>query len=131
MTAWIQIFERPLFCAHNKLAQLAFSLALGSVYLFTYILAVEGRTRYKYTVYYTICLLQNVACGTIWYIFVEDNLRYSEYHLPLLLLTVVPYLVGLIIMVVYYSFFHPKVRKGIKDITVSFKAGEQLTEVRQ
>ncbi|KAL0811647.1 hypothetical protein ABMA28_009099 [Loxostege sticticalis] len=131
MTAWIQIFEHPVFCSQNKFAELAFSLALGAVYLFTYILAVEGRTRYRYATYYTVCFCQNVACGLLWYFFVEDQVRESPYFLLLLLLTVIPYVAGLVIMVVYYMFFHPKLRRGVRDvnITVSYKS-EQADDVK-
>lgn len=128
MTTWIQIFEHPVFCSQNKIAELAFSLALGAVYLFTYILAVEGRTRYRYTIYYSVCLCQNIACGVLWYFFVTDEVRQSAYYLPLLLLTVVPYVLGLGIMVIYYSFFHPKLRRGVRDMNVTFKI--EQAEVR-
>ncbi|XP_063833443.1 XK-related protein 6 [Ostrinia nubilalis] len=124
MTAWIQIFEHPIFCV-RKIAELAFALALGAVYLFTYILAVEGRTRYRYAIYYSICFCQNVVCGAIWYIYAGNEDRQSGHFTPLLVLTVVPYVIGLVIMVLYYSFFHPKLRKGVvreTDIAVTFKS---------
>ncbi|KAL4706151.1 hypothetical protein ACJJTC_013616 [Scirpophaga incertulas] len=75
MTAWIQVFEHPTFCSHNLLAELSFSLALGGVYLFTYILSVEGRTRYRYLVYYSICFLQNVTCAALWFVYAPDSVR--------------------------------------------------------
>ncbi|CAG9793129.1 unnamed protein product [Diatraea saccharalis] len=130
MAAWIQIFEHPTFCSHNRIAEYAFSLALGAVYLFTYILSVEARTRYRYAIYYTTCLLQNITCGALWFVYATNDLINTVYFLPLLLLTVIPYVIGLIIMVVYYLFFHPRARKCGRDIIVSFKAGDQLSEIR-
>lgn len=129
MTTWLQLFDRSPFCAHNKMAELSFSLALGGVYLFTYILPIEGRTRYRYAVYYTICFVQNIACGVIWFLFVPDDIRRSVVYLPVLIFTVVPYIVGICLMVVYYSFFHPKRGKSSSDISVSFKVSGQISEV--
>ncbi|CAG5013408.1 unnamed protein product [Parnassius apollo] len=41
MAIWLQLFDRSPFCAHNKMAEIAFSFTLGGVYLFTYILPIE------------------------------------------------------------------------------------------
>lgn len=112
----IQLFDRSQFCAHNRIGDIAFSFALGAVYVFTYILPVEGRTRYRYTIYYTICFLQNIVCGILWYIYGRNEV----YFYPLLAFTIVPYVIGIAIMVIYYRFFHPKVWKG--QFTVSSKS---------
>ncbi|KOB70857.1 XK-related protein, partial [Operophtera brumata] len=129
MATLIQLFDRSAFCSHNWVADIAFSFALGGVYLFTYILPIEGRTRYRFTLYYTMCFLQNLTCGVLWYLYVNDLERASIYFHPVLVLSVVPFVVGICIMVTYYSFFHPRLRKvneadiiGIgNDIVVSFK----------
>ncbi|XP_072948062.1 XK-related protein 6 [Epargyreus clarus] len=130
MSTWLQLLDRSPFCSHNKLAELAFSLALGGVYLFTYILPIEGRTRYRYTVYYTICFIQNLTCSFIWYFYVSDEMRSSLYFYPVLVLSTVPYVIGLVFMVLYYSFFHPKVSKRVSDVEISFKVNEQTAEIR-
>lgn len=65
-----------------------------------------------------MCFIQNTACGVIWYIFVSDDMRSSIFFHPILAFTVIPYVVGLVIMVIYYRFFHPKVSKG--GLSVSF-----------
>ncbi|XP_063897464.1 XK-related protein 6 [Helicoverpa armigera] len=114
----IQIFDRSPFCSHNRLADIAFSFALGGVYLFTYILPVEGKTRYRYAIYYSICFIQNVVCGAIWYTYVTNEMRRSFYFFPILAFTVVPYVVGLVVMVIYYRFFHPKISK--RGLSVTF-----------
>lgn len=112
----IQLFDRSPFCSDNRLGDIAFSFALGAVYLFTYILPVEGRTRYRYAIFYSVCFIQNTACGVIWYL----NGQKEVYFYPLLAFTVVPYVVGLTIMLIYYRFFHPKVSKG--EFSISFKS---------
>ncbi|XP_068625082.1 XK-related protein 6 [Battus philenor] len=126
MSTWLQLFDRSPFCAHNKMGEIAFSFALGGVYLFTYILPTEGRTRYRYTVYYTICFIQNVTCCFIWYFFVDDAMRDSIYFYPVVFLSCVPYVIGLLLMVAYYTFFHPKC---YKDVAV-FKSHEPMSDVQ-
>ncbi|CAB3229293.1 unnamed protein product [Arctia plantaginis] len=44
----LQIFDRSPFCSHTCLGSISFSIALGGVYLFTYIIPVEGKTRYRF-----------------------------------------------------------------------------------
>uniref|UniRef100_A0A1E1WR62 XK-related protein n=2 Tax=Pectinophora gossypiella TaxID=13191 RepID=A0A1E1WR62_PECGO len=131
MSIWLQLLDRSPFCSHNKIAELAFSVALGAVYLFTYILPIEGRTRYRYTVYYILCFFQNLTCALLWYFYVDDATRNSVYFHLVSVLTIVPYCIGILFMVVYYMFFHPKVkvRRGITDTAVSFKVNEQIAEV--
>lgn len=110
----LQIFDRSPFCNHNKIGEIAYSFALGAVYLFTYILPVEARTRYRYTIYYSLCFLENLACAVIWYVLADESTKNSIYFLPVFVLCFVPYVLGLVFMVVYYGFFHPKVK--ISDI---------------
>ncbi|CAD0205250.1 unnamed protein product [Chrysodeixis includens] len=124
----IQIFERSPFCSHNRLADIAFSFALGGVYLFTYILPVEGRTRYRYLIFYSICFVQNVTCGALWYVYASDDMRSSIYFLPVLAFTVIPYVLGLVVMVIYYRFFHPKVSKNGFSISFSSKCSNDNVE---
>ncbi|XP_048000915.1 XK-related protein 6 [Leguminivora glycinivorella] len=129
MTTWLQLFDRSPFCSQNKMAELSFSLALGAVYLFTYILPIEGKTRYRYAVYYTVCFIQNVVCAVLWFLYASDVMRDSVIFLPAIILTLVPYVIGILLMVIYYSFFHPKLRRGSKDISVTFKVNGEFSEI--
>ncbi|XP_059055702.1 XK-related protein 6 [Achroia grisella] len=128
MTSWIQFYERPVFCAQSRLTEIAFSFALGAVYLFTYILSVEGRTRYRYAIYYTICLTQNIVCGLVWFLFVPEEMKAAAYYYTVLILCILPYVFGIFVMILYYSFFHPTLRKGAKNITVSVKVNDQVLD---
>ncbi|XP_038218496.1 XK-related protein 6 [Zerene cesonia] len=121
MTTWLQLLEQSAFCAQNKFGEVFFSLALGGVYLFTYILPVEGRTRYRYTMFYSLCFVQNVICGVVWFIYAGNDLNVSIFFYPILVLSVVPYVFGLVFMIIYYRFFHPKVSVSL---SVSFKGDE-------
>lgn len=128
MTTWLQFYDTSPFCSHTKLGQMSFSLALGAVYLFTYILPVEGRTRYRYTVYYSICFIQNITCMSLWYVYADNLVRTSIYFYPILVLCVVPYVIGIVFMVIYYAFLHPKRRK-VCEISVQFKQEDQVAHI--
>lgn len=127
MATVVQIFDKSPFCAHNKIADFAFSVAFGAVYLFTYILPVEGRTRYRYTLYYSLCFLQNVTCGLLWLFYADEEKRMTMYFFPVLLLTVVPFVVGIAIMVIYYSFYHPKSKEIRLSVSFNAKASDEAS----
>lgn len=124
----LQMFDRSDFCSQNKLAEVSFSLALGAVYIFTYVLPVEGRTRHRYAVYYVVCFIQNIICASIWCYYSEDELKQSVYFVPILVLCILPFIIGISVMVVYYAFFHPKLGRNKDDSAVSFKVVDQVAE---
>ncbi|XP_023954974.2 XK-related protein 6 [Bicyclus anynana] len=130
MAAWLQLYDRSPFCAHTTLGQISFSLALGAVYLFTYILPVEGRTRYRYAGYYSLCFVQNVTCAALWYFYADHYMRTSVYFYPVFVLCIVPYLLGLVFMIVYYAFLHPNRRKVCAvQHQVEFNNDDQIARV--
>lgn len=60
--------------------------------------------------------------------YVSEDMRSSVFYYPVLVLSVVPYCVGIVFMVVYYGFLHPKVRMG-RSLSVSFKASGPIADV--
>jgi hypothetical protein len=108
MAAWLQFFERSPFCS-NFLYGIAFSLIMGFVYIFTYIMPVEGRTRYRYAVYYTICFLEDVVCTTLWILCTNKTIQNSSFFNPIIVVSTVPYILGVVCMIFYYQCLHPKI----------------------
>ncbi|XP_041973885.1 XK-related protein 7 [Aricia agestis] len=127
MVTWLQIFDRSPFCANNKIGDIAFSFALGAVYLFTYILPIEGRTRYRYTVYYILSFIQNSICAVLWY--TSSYERESKYFYPMLVLSTVPFVIGICFMLIYYAFFHPKLSRRVSEAQVTFKVDNNVMEI--
>ena len=41
----------------------------GVIYIFMFFNAKEEKTRYKYLLYYTFCLIENTAIITIWFVY--------------------------------------------------------------
>lgn len=107
MAAWLQFFERSPFCS-DMLCGVMFSLIMGFVYIFTYIMPVEGRTRYRYALYYSVCFLEDVVCTILWIVCANTTIRNSSFFNPIIGVTVAPYLFGIVCMILYYQCLHPK-----------------------
>ncbi|CAH2097318.1 unnamed protein product [Euphydryas editha] len=127
MSLWLQFYDKSPFCSQSLICEGAFSLTLGAVYLFTYILPNESKTRYRYTVYYTICFIQNLTCAAIWFVYSDELTRSAIYFYPVLVLSIVPYVLGMVFMVIYYAFFHPKTSR--KGLSVTYKPEVQIAEI--
>lgn len=102
------LLDHPQFCA-TSLGKFLFCMILGFVYLFTYIMAKDGRTRNKYIIYYTLNSLENIACVGVFIFYSSDEMRSSVYFYPLCIISVGSYYIGIFCMVLYYTQFHPKI----------------------
>ncbi|KAH8250584.1 hypothetical protein KR038_001207 [Drosophila bunnanda] len=74
-----------------------YCLCFGVVYLFIYTSLKDGPTKYKYAIYLTFCLLQNViACAL---------------YIPLCVAIAITafYIVGIVLLILYYSSCHPSI----------------------
>lgn len=109
MTLWIFFFDKSPFCSTTVVHSFAFSLVLGFVFIFNYILPKVRRTRYRFAVFYVICFLENVACVVVYILYADNDTRLSIYFIPLCVLSIIPFLVGIIFMIIYYTQFHPNV----------------------
>ncbi|XP_053696404.1 XK-related protein 6 [Sabethes cyaneus] len=108
MTLWILFFDRSPFCSSTMLHSFLFSLVLGMVFIFTYILPRVGRTFYRYFFYYSLCGVENIVCVVVYFYYVNNPTIKNTYYLPLLALaSIVPFLFGIFCMICYYTHFHP------------------------
>lgn len=121
MSLWIFIFDRSPFCSNTLFHSIFFSAILGFVFIFNYILTKARNTRYRYTVYYFICFIENLICATLFKFYSSTDAIYSEFFPLLLALSIIPFLLGIICMCIYYTAFHPNVmaRKDIQRQTMS------------
>ncbi|XP_062533957.1 XK-related protein 6-like [Armigeres subalbatus] len=134
MTLWIFFFDRSPFCSSTMLHSFVFSLVLGVVFIFTYILPRVGRTFYRYLIYYSLCGTENLVCVIIYLCYVRNATIKESYYLPLLSAApIVLFMIGILSMVCYYKNFHPNImsRRHQKQDTPSnsvadnSSAGEQ------
>ncbi|XP_058444852.1 XK-related protein 6 [Malaya genurostris] len=110
MTLWIFFFDRSPFCSATMLQSFLFSLVLGVVFIFTYILPRIGRTFHRYLMYYSLCGVENIACVIVYLYFVQNSTIKNTYYLSVLCVaSIVPFIVGIVCMIVYYKYFHPNI----------------------
>lgn len=107
MTVWI-MHQGTSFCS-NEHAEYVFNAIIGLIYLITFINIKDEPTRLKYTSYYTIVLLENIALTSLWYIRITSFTPHHS-HLAQLLIYVgliCAFLCGIFFMMIYYRFAHP------------------------
>lgn len=107
MGLWVFIFDRSPFCSNSWFHSLLFSLILGFVFIFNYILPKARQTRYRYAIFYTICFLENIICVVLYVTYSPDEDKQEDYFLILCILSIVPFIVGVFFMILYYLWFHP------------------------
>ncbi|XP_075238139.1 XK-related protein 6-like isoform X1 [Lycorma delicatula] len=120
MTLWLSIWERTQFCMvtdqatlGERLTEVTFCAILGLVYIFTYLTPSDGSTRNRYLVYYPVCFVENAAAILIWSVTADDHLKRSWYFVPFIISGIVPFLIGIVFMIVYYKYFHPETSRKI------------------
>lgn len=107
MGLWVFIFDRSPFCSNTWIHSLFFSLILGFVFIFNYILPKSRQTRYRYAIFYTICFLENIICVVLYVNYSSEEDKQEDYFLILCILSIVPFIVGVFFMILYYLWFHP------------------------
>ncbi|XP_023016481.1 XK-related protein 4 [Leptinotarsa decemlineata] len=108
MTIWLACTSaKNNFCDHNSLYDFLFYCILGAVYLFTHVILVEGPTCCKYLIFYSILFVENTVANAIWIVTADDALKQMVYYLPIVFLNVIPFLLGIMFMMLYYKVFHP------------------------
>lgn len=103
------MFDRSPFCSNTIIHSYLFSLILGFVFIFNYILPKVTRTRYRFATFYTICFIENVICVCIYVTYASDAERNYFYFKWLCVFAIVPFMLGIVFMIVYYKYFHPNV----------------------
>lgn len=105
MTVWLFFFDTSPFCKDNQVLSFLFSFVLGVVFVFNYFLPKEGNTRYRYAFYYTLVGLENFVCVGISIFFIDGNFYIA--FLIISIIVIVSFIIGIILMVSYYSCCHP------------------------
>ncbi|XP_056634539.1 XK-related protein 6-like isoform X1 [Diorhabda sublineata] len=113
MTLWLACTSaKNNFCDHNSLYDFLFYCILGAVYIFTHVVLVEGRTFLKYVIFYCVLFAENTIANVVWIISADEAVREKVYYLPIILLNVIPFFLGIVFMVLYYKVFHPSLSTG-------------------
>ncbi|XP_062138274.1 XK-related protein 6 [Drosophila sulfurigaster albostrigata] len=94
------VFDQPKF-SKSAIMNYILCLAFGIVYLFIYTPVKDAPTKFKYLLYLTFCLLQNIIL-CIFYI-----------PLYLSIAIIVLYLIGIALMIYYYLQCHPGITSSV------------------
>ncbi|XP_072390330.1 XK-related protein 4-like [Diabrotica undecimpunctata] len=128
MTLWLACTSaKNNFCNHNSLYDFLFYCILGAVYIFTHVVLVEGPTCCKYVIFYCVLFAENTIANVVWIVSADQELREKVYYLPIILLNVIPFFLGLIFMLLYYKVFHPNLNTGYKPQRTAVVTPEAAT----
>jgi XK-related protein len=107
MTLWVFLLDRSPFCSYTSLHSFAFSLVIGLVFIFTYILPKEAKHTFsRYIFFYVLTGAENLIAILVFV------LHSSAPKLVVFVLSAVPvasFFVGIGAMIFYYKFLHPNI----------------------
>lgn len=101
MLAWI-ISMKTTFC-ETRCEEIIYNIALAVVFLFCYFNPEDSQTRWRYLIYYVFILLENSVLMAVWYNYSDAN----TYKLAAVLIHFLGFLMGIMLMVIYYLLLHP------------------------
>lgn len=98
----------------ERICSMLFALVIGAVHVFIYLNAIDSNTLLKYTLFYTLCFLENIAACALWNHASSTMVKDSWYFHVFSVLCTAPFVLGVIAMITYYTIFHPsQKRKGV------------------
>jgi len=109
MLAWI-LLQNTKFCT-NKCEELFFNLVAAAISVFCFFNLVEGHTRVRYLLFYSLVYLENMAMIVAWYSVRAPELEKTVwYTLPAMFVVLLLFFVGIALQLVYYLRCHPNNR---------------------
>lgn len=122
MTLWLCFTEKTNFCSNKVFFDTMFFAIFGLVYTFTHVNISDGKTRCKYIFFYTLCFLENFVATSVWVATATEQLKDTYYYVPIIVLNIVPFIIGIIFMITYYKVFHPSTgSKNRHKVSMSLK----------
>lgn len=103
MLVWI-LTQRTTFCP-TKIQEYFFNAVAAFICIFDFFNLIEGRTRIRYVIYYSIVYCENAGMVTVWYFY--GSATPGLYFLPVVVTVVAVFWIGVLVQVVYYLAFHP------------------------
>lgn len=94
----------------ERISSILFSGVLGLVYIFIYLNPEDGGTYCRHLFYYSICFIENITACILVLLTQPSEVITLWYHYSIAICCVVPYILGVISMIVYYLRFHPSMK---------------------
>lgn len=108
MMIWLLYMDQENnFCNSNQCCSIMFYSTFSAVYIFTFVTLREGPTGRKYLFFYGLLFAENTIANLVWYFNASHEIEKSVYYKPIFFLNFIPYVAGLIFMILYYKCFHP------------------------
>ncbi|XP_012274294.1 XK-related protein 4 [Orussus abietinus] len=103
----------------ERISSFMFVSVLSVIYIFIYLNPTDGRTFRKYFFYYTLCLLENIFACLYWMLTPSTDIRFLWYFQFLPLTCISFFLLGIVIMILYYVYFHPSLKqKNVESLEI-------------
>lgn len=142
MTMWLSIYERTWFCRSSTSSsksknnvknslEISFCAVLGLVYIFAFLTTNDGHTRFKYIFYYSVCFVENTVAILLWSVWGKPESTEFWWFVPLLVITFIMFILGIILMLLYYIFCHPKIGLISKSKYESSHSVEKLDDLNE
>lgn len=91
----------------SKAGEWLYRATVGLIWYFSWFNVVEGRTRGRSTIYHAFITIDSAILTVTWWCYTDPE-RSQSYSLILLVLIPLSYLIGLLVKMLYYCRFHPK-----------------------
>jgi len=103
MLVWI-VMQHTKFCS-TKIQEYCFNAVAAFICIFDFFNVIEGHTRLRYVIYYSIMYCENVAMVIVWYFY--QSTASGWYLVSVIVIIVAIFWVGILVQIVYYLAFHP------------------------
>ncbi|XP_044744465.1 XK-related protein 4-like [Coccinella septempunctata] len=108
MMIWLLYMDQENnFCNNNQCCSIMFYSTFSAVYIFTFVTLHEGPTGKKYFFFYSLLFAENTVANLVWYFNAPHEIEKLMYYKPIFFLNIIPYVAGLVFMILYYKCFHP------------------------
>lgn len=94
----------------ERIKSTLFSCVLGFVYIFIYLNPEDTNTYTRHLFYYTICLFENISASILIVLSLPSDVSIVWYHYLISASCIIPFIIGIIIMIFYYLKFHPSMK---------------------
>ncbi|KAK2864753.1 hypothetical protein Q7C36_003907 [Tachysurus vachellii] len=102
----------------SKAGEWLYRATVGIIWYFSWFNVMEGRTRGRSAIYHWFIMTDSAILMVTWWCY-RDQEASQSYSLILLILIPLSYLIGLLVKMLYYCCFHPKLRQtqGLKKVS--------------
>ena len=101
----------------ERIKSTLFSCVLGFVFIFIYLNPEDTGTCTRHVIFYTICLLENISASILIILCLPTDIDTVWYHYLISASCIIPFLLGIFIMMFYYIKFHPSMKHSTVSIS--------------